>query len=1107
MRAAFAERRKLKDEKSSDGHDKKFGPGKNPLEKELSLKIIEPSSSDELDESLKVIQHMIDTSDNRDQQVALHHWKAQLKTQQVKGIVHKQFLSDFQAWLIGRGQDRDHQKTPWGRQSLAQDPQISSYLDSFVVKRQDFLLDIEKLKLRVPVGINDAYKYFKFIVRGEPINFLEDFKYFEDEFWDARKAGQYYRDPDEFPYPHETAPYGGQRWKQAKIKKDAKKAKHVISGDSSSDDEQPGPGHQKPPAPTDDPALHGGGEGTFPVDMEESSTTDDDDDDIDNGPDQQTAMIVDALAQIRDLLQGQSVSMPPVVDLPPSTKPPSLAEQDSQPGKPPSPPSPPKEPVSIQVPAAAREPFLTPNVSIQIDRANQRVAELEAEIKRRAAEIDKIRRRYEDENAKQDQQHKSDLKELQQHKSALQAQVNAANEFRAAAARLSQQQQRQMEEMQRVFDRSLAGHQAAQASFIVNADRQMRELAERMQRGHVQDVAKFQQEIQQWQERTRTMMQQQANINQQQAREIYVAQQKASFAENIAKAAQQNQGNYEASFRQARQDAEQQIQQMQSELRQAAQSADSDVSVLKQNLKHLKPAAVEQVVSSVSRGHEVQEVVVDSTLIVDAAVEQVEKLPVRIEFPKIAKRAKTRLEKVAELAAQKRKAIRESSLEAEAAARASDEQQIEAEFSRFLPDSEQIEEQAFDSRRAADTVLETVMRDKRELDDASQKVFAEQEAFERTIKSAKKDSIADLETQKQEIEIEKHDIDLEQQQRRDLEAQLAAQREAARIAAQEASQRLAETVARIREESNELARQAFQAEAAAKVEAEYNARVEANNRAAQEAVQEQEEQERRLIEEAQAIEAIRQAQIRAEDERAEAERIAAEIEQLEQQQQESVTVRKKRLNAEQRALLEAQRVLSGGTASRPRPNYEGQAGQEGDKRKQTKAKHMRALHSARTGGVGGSRGAPAKLPSAFQRQSDKGKEEADSGTDDEVQEETRKRTERTEETAAPVVEAPAQTEPVQMDEEDDGTEEVGEEQAQQAREKFMRQFDELVAGIQDGKIKADDANQAYFALRQNAVHEFPEADDALPEAINSEADLAALKAFMKREDGSKKQKH
>lgn len=99
----------------------------------------------------------------------------------IDGQIDKEFAEDFRAWLQGRGRLEDHvrEKTPWGRIPLAF-PDVMAYTTQFVEKKADFEKKMKKLREFGPKNLNEAYLYFKYIVRNKT---RPDLAYYPDFNW------------------------------------------------------------------------------------------------------------------------------------------------------------------------------------------------------------------------------------------------------------------------------------------------------------------------------------------------------------------------------------------------------------------------------------------------------------------------------------------------------------------------------------------------------------------------------------------------------------------------------------------------------------------------------------------------------------------------------------------------------------------------------------------------------------------------------------------------------------------------------------------------------------------------------------------------------------
>ena len=100
-------------------------------------------------------------------------------------VAEQRWWVEFMWWLRGVAKEQDRQKTPWlQNQQIVpiQHRDVKAFLDIFMNARDKFLLQIDKLKLRGPVNLTEAYLYFKYIVRRH----------------DVYKTGEYLKDMDMF---------------------------------------------------------------------------------------------------------------------------------------------------------------------------------------------------------------------------------------------------------------------------------------------------------------------------------------------------------------------------------------------------------------------------------------------------------------------------------------------------------------------------------------------------------------------------------------------------------------------------------------------------------------------------------------------------------------------------------------------------------------------------------------------------------------------------------------------------------------------------------------------------------------------------------------------
>jgi hypothetical protein len=231
---------------------KKWRVDTNPLDREKKMKEIAPTSSEEHENIKRFIKERLLDIDLKLERVegfnrgnartdklkklhakkkAWQTWLTQLDIDGVRPGVQAQFAVDFRNWLVGRGKENDHLKTQWYRQPI-KERSVIQYMDGFIEERHKFLAALAKLKATGPRDINEAYLYFKYIVRsGDPhqiptATFLSDWDKFSvlmDVDWPKPKNKTTLLPAD---FPHIQQGLSGQEWKEA-VQKSSKIGPHA----------------------------------------------------------------------------------------------------------------------------------------------------------------------------------------------------------------------------------------------------------------------------------------------------------------------------------------------------------------------------------------------------------------------------------------------------------------------------------------------------------------------------------------------------------------------------------------------------------------------------------------------------------------------------------------------------------------------------------------------------------------------------------------------------------------------------------------------------------------------------------------------------------------
>lgn len=74
-------------------------------------------------------------------------------------------LKNFYAWLLGKGREEDHRRTPWGRRpEMVELDDVREWLGSFIDVMVDTKTELTKLAWKTPQNLEEAWLYYKFLI-------------------------------------------------------------------------------------------------------------------------------------------------------------------------------------------------------------------------------------------------------------------------------------------------------------------------------------------------------------------------------------------------------------------------------------------------------------------------------------------------------------------------------------------------------------------------------------------------------------------------------------------------------------------------------------------------------------------------------------------------------------------------------------------------------------------------------------------------------------------------------------------------------------------------------------------------------------------------------
>ena len=138
------------------------------MEREANINVIQPTNAQQVERMTEVLRKTYNHSNaTPEEKQAFALWQFQVSQGTAADEVKLEFLRGFYFWLLGRGDEADHEKTMWGRANAAvYNKEVASYIDQFVSKRTRYAMLLQLLSMRVPSTLNGYYLYYKYIVKG-----------------------------------------------------------------------------------------------------------------------------------------------------------------------------------------------------------------------------------------------------------------------------------------------------------------------------------------------------------------------------------------------------------------------------------------------------------------------------------------------------------------------------------------------------------------------------------------------------------------------------------------------------------------------------------------------------------------------------------------------------------------------------------------------------------------------------------------------------------------------------------------------------------------------------------------------------------------------------
>lgn len=573
---------------------KMFKPPKDPFEEEDALNVMQPLDADQKKRMLEIANELIasDRVGAREKK-ALQIWKVSILAKGFEGIVKKEFQKDFWRWLLGRGKEEDHQKTQWYRDKLTDDIEVSHYVDSFISKYHMFRVKLKLLSMRRPIGINQTYLYFKYIVRGKEANqnnFLDDWDIMIKEF---DEAGNWQEGRRPGYGPHEVRPWEPRAIEAARAENTEEKRLDSYTGNWPS-----GPGGQNPPKDEfgdfkkddDDKKLKPENETLEEASVEVVDAELDSEDD-DTEPMLQVVSRLDRLIDVFEQDLNNRRGNPKW----PSDK--GKEEDDSEE----------EQSMSLSVENRASFEDLSGNNLALQQYYEQQAASLREEMRRKDEEnqklVQEIRENREALNRIQNIQAidrtgvQGNMRKLQQQLDESQRREAEIRSALATAQNFAAESEAQRAQLKQQHEKTMQGQEAEMRDFVRNAQSQIDQMGQAMRAGNVSNINQQEKQIQELQELVRDVQEQAKTdlVNLNERHQTYEQAQELNFQKRILEESKKVEGAYERGYKEAEKRLMEETQVQIEEMNKTFAQTFAEQDRLMQNLQASSPHIVKNV--------------------------------------------------------------------------------------------------------------------------------------------------------------------------------------------------------------------------------------------------------------------------------------------------------------------------------------------------------------------------------------------------------------------------------------------------------------------------------------------------------------------------------